>query len=73
MMRDSALAHNGNLFVPAEQFMQIGDDPGVFEDRLYRNIAQTLINNADAFRQAECPIPSIDALDKWLTKACRTW
>lgn len=66
MMRDSALAHNGNLFVPAEQFMQIGDDPGAFEDRLYRNIAQTLINNADAFRQAECLIPSIDALDKWL-------
>lgn len=66
MMRESALAHSGNLFVPAEQFMQIGDDPDAFEDRLFRNIAQTLINNADAFRQAECPIPSIDALDKWL-------
>ena len=66
MMKSSAIAADGTLFVPADQFMQIGEDPAVFEERLYRNIAQTLIQNADAFRQAEAKIPKIGDLDNWL-------
>lgn len=66
MMKQCALDAGGTIFVPAEQFLQIGEDAREFEERLFRTIAQTLIHNAGAFRQAECAIPAIDGLDRWM-------
>lgn len=66
MSRDSIAAQNGTVFLPVQRFFQANDSLEAFETEVYREIAQTLIANVEAFRIAGLQIPNIGALDKWL-------
>jgi hypothetical protein len=66
MMLASLAAKDGSLYVPARSFFQAGESPTEFEEQVVRVVAQTLIDNVDAFRQAALEVPDVAGLDKWL-------
>lgn len=58
----------GTLFLPLANFLQLTDDVEQFEERVYLEIAQTLIQNVEAFRLAGLNMPNLSALDAWLNQ-----
>lgn len=66
MMQRCLQAANGTLFIPATRFFQAKESLDEFEAEVYAELAQTLIRNVDAFRQAGLAVPDVAALDKWL-------
>jgi DNA-binding MarR family transcriptional regulator len=66
MMRSCVAEAAGIVFVPTRQFFQAPTSIEAFEDEVFREVAQTLIDNVEAFRRAEATTPNITGLDKWL-------
>jgi hypothetical protein len=66
MLVASLNAKSGTLYVPAKTFFQAGESESEFVEQVFREVAQTLIDNADAFRQAALEVPDIEGLNKWL-------
>jgi hypothetical protein len=66
MMLDSIEAKSGTLYVPARPFFQAGESAAEFEEQVVRAVAQTLIDNVEAFRQGALEVPDVGGLDKWL-------
>ncbi|MDP9401989.1 MAG: ATP-binding protein [Actinomycetota bacterium] len=56
----------GALFLPARSFYQVAETLDSFEERVYYDLAQTLLTNVEAFRRANLPIPDLGGIDKWL-------
>jgi hypothetical protein len=69
MMKESLSARDGTLFVPVRRFFQAEESADAVEEEVYREVAQTLIANVEAFRTAGHAIPNIGDLDKWLNLA----
>lgn len=66
MMRDTLAANRGQLFVPVRTFFQASESHVEFEDEVFREVAQTLIANVEAFRAAGADVPDVGGLSKWL-------
>lgn len=66
MQLASLEATDGTLFIPARRFFQAKESQEEFEVEVWREVAQTLIDNAEAFRQVALQVPDIEGLDKWL-------
>lgn len=66
MLRRCVDAAEGTLFVPATRFFQASNSLEEFEAQVYWDVAQTLIDNVEAFRKAGLAVPDISSLDKWL-------
>lgn len=66
MFAQTVEARDGTLYVPATRFFQVSPGADGFEERVYRDIAQTLIANVEAFRRSGLAIPDISDLDRWL-------
>src|SRR5437763_3984380 len=47
MKLTSIEAKGGSLFLPANEFFQAGESPAEFEEKVYRVVAQTLIDNVE--------------------------
>jgi len=68
MMKIGVDARAGTLFVPVAGF-QATNSVEEFESSVYYGIAQALINNIDAFRQAGLEVPDVGRIDNWLNDA----
>jgi hypothetical protein len=66
MLIASSAAANGTLYVPVKGFFQAGESASEFEEHVFREVAQTMIDNAEAFRKAALAVPDIEGLNKWL-------
>jgi hypothetical protein len=66
MLVASLEAEGGTLFVPADSFFQVGESEVDFVDEVFRTVAQTLINHADAFRRVALDVPDVEGLNRWL-------
>ena len=66
MMQQTVAAANGTLFVPARRFFQASQSQDHFEEEVWHEIAQTMIENVEAFRRAGLEVPDIEGLNKWL-------
>jgi hypothetical protein len=66
MMQTTVVAAGGTLFVPAREFFQASESLADFEDDVFRQVAQTLIETVEAFRRAAIEVPDIEGLNKWL-------
>jgi hypothetical protein len=66
MMLASLKEQAGSLYVPASSFFQAEESPSAFEERVVRVVAQTLIDNVEAFRKVALEVPDVAGLDRWL-------
>ncbi|MFA4928601.1 MAG: AAA family ATPase, partial [Patulibacter sp.] len=66
MQLASVKAEAGTLYVPVQRFFQVGESQPDFEEEVFREVAQTLIDNADAFRRSALEVPDIEQLNRWL-------
>jgi hypothetical protein len=66
MLRDTVAARDGTLFIPVPRFFQASTSPEALEREVYREVAQALIGNVEAFRVGGLAIPNIAQLDRWL-------
>ncbi len=66
MLTASIEQQAGTLYLPARTFFQASESAGDFEEQVFREIAQTMIENAEAFRKAALEVPDISELNKWL-------
>ncbi|MCX6466217.1 MAG: hypothetical protein NTW05_21895 [Pseudonocardiales bacterium] len=57
---------SGVLYLPARRLFEASESLDEIEAEVWREVAQTLISNADAFRQCGLGVPSVAALDRWL-------
>lgn len=69
MMQQCLSAQDGTLFVPTGHFFQATESVEEFEADVYREVAQTLIRNVEAFRRVGLEVPDVSAIDKWLNDA----
>ena len=68
MLVDSVAAAAGTVFIPVPGF-QATTSVEEFETEVYFGVAQALIANVDAFRQAGLNIPDVARLDNWLNNS----
>ena len=68
MLKHSVDAAEGTLFVPVAS-LQAASSVDAFEQQVYYGIAQALIANVDAFRQALVNGPNVARLNHWLNDA----
>ena len=69
MLRRSLDEESGTLYLPARSFFQATESPVEFEEEVFREVAQTMIDNADAFRRAALEVPNVSDLNKWLNSS----
>jgi DNA-binding MarR family transcriptional regulator len=69
MRQASIEAKDGSLYLPTKTLFQATESLDEFESHVWLDVAQCLIDNAEAFRQCGIDTPSVSALDRWLNEA----
>lgn len=66
-MRESCLAErDGVLYLPASSSFEMEENLDDFERKVFRVIAETLIDNVGAFGEADLDMPEVGGIDEWL-------
>lgn len=69
MLRRCVHEHAGTLFVPCGSAFQMTDSIDLFEERVYYEVAQSLLRHPRAFVESGLDLPNLDAINRWLNLA----